>query len=61
LKLSVFPPTHFGPTIEEDILISKEDFPNVDIGDVLEIYQPEQETDDEKPRLLLMVISTNFM
>jgi hypothetical protein len=54
-KLSVFPPGHFGPGIEEDILLNDDDFPGVKVGDILEISQTDVEHEDEKPRLLLMV------
>lgn len=57
LKLSVFPATHFGPTVDEDILVNKEDFPALQPGDILEIYQPDPEADEERARLLLMVNS----
>ena len=50
-KLSVFPPGHFGPGIEEDILLNEEDFVCVKVGDILEIGQTDE---DERPKLLLM-------
>ena len=55
IKLSVFPPGHFGPGIEEDILLSEDDFPNLKVGDILEIGQTDLEHEDERPRLLLRV------
>ena len=55
LKLSVFPPTHFGTTVDEDMLVNKEDFPSLMPGDILEIHQPDAEADEDKLRLLLMV------
>ena len=55
IKSSVFPPGHFGPGIEEDILLSEDDFPNLKVGDILEIGQTDLEHEDERPRLLLRV------
>ena len=57
IKLSVFPPGHFGPGIEEDIFLNEDDFPNIKVGDILEIGQTDFEHEDERPRLLLMVRS----
>ena len=57
LKLVVFPATHFGPAVDEDIFVNKDDFPNAEAGDVLQIYQSDNEEDGDKPRLLLMVTS----
>jgi hypothetical protein len=41
------------------VQVNKDDFPNVSVGDVLEIYQPDFEAEDDKPRLLLMVRAGN--
>ena len=55
LKLVVFPATHFGSAVDEDILVNKDDFQSAEAGDVLEIYQSDNEEEGDKPRLLLMV------
>lgn len=57
-KLSIFPAHHFGPTHDEELLLHSEDFPGLLPGDVVEIYHPENEEEDEDermPRLVLMV------
>ena len=54
-KLSVFPHNHFGTFIEDDLFLNKDDFPSISTGDVVEIYNPDPECDDYRPRLLLKV------
>ena len=67
-KLSIFPSNHFfnqssAGTINQDLLqeepelvMHHDDFPYLNIGDVVEIYQPDiAGADDPLPRLLLMV------
>ena len=49
LKLSIFPPTFCN----EELIIHRQSFPDVQIGDILEIHHPEQ--DHDNPRLLLKV------
>ena len=40
-KLSVFPLSHFGSAIDEDIFLTRDDFPALSVGDVVEIYSPD--------------------
>ena len=40
-KLSVFPLSHFGSTIDEDIFLTRDDFPSLSVGDVVQIYSPD--------------------
>ena len=56
-KLSVFPHNHFGTFIEDDLFLNKDDFPSISVGDVVEIYNPDPECDDYRPRLLLKVFT----
>ena len=54
-KLSVFPHSHFGPGIEEDLFLTRDDFPGLAAGDVVEVFNPDPEFDNYRPRLLLKV------
>jgi hypothetical protein len=54
IKLSHFPAKHFGPKIDEEIILNKDEFPGIAVGDVVEIHHPSN--DEEFPRLLLKVI-----
>ena len=54
-KLSVFPHSHFGPGIEEDLFLTRDDFPGLSSGDVVEVFNPDPEFDNYRPRLLLKV------
>jgi hypothetical protein len=54
-KLSVFPHNHFGPGIDEDLFLTRDDFPALSVGDVVEIFNPNPEFDNYRPRLLLKV------
>jgi hypothetical protein len=40
-KLSVFPLSHFGSAIDEDVFLTRDDFPSLTVGDVVEIYSPD--------------------
>lgn len=55
-KLSVFPFNHFGTAMDEDLFLTRDEFPAVSVGDVVEIFNPDPEFDNNRPRLLLKVI-----
>lgn len=59
IKLSPFPAKFFGPKIDEEIVLNKDEFPGIAVGDVVEIHHPS--TDEEFPRLLLKVKKTTFL
>ena len=65
-KLSIFPSNHFcnppgtanQDTLQEEpeILLQQDDFPYLKVGDVIEIFQHDTDSEgDAWPRLLLMV------
>jgi len=53
IKLSHFPAKHFGPKIDEEIILNKDEFSGIAVGDVVEIHH--HSCDEEFPRLLLKV------
>jgi hypothetical protein len=59
-KVSFFPLNHFGAAMEEDLYMTRDDFPAVTAGDLVEIYNPDPAFDTFRPRLLLKVISSRF-
>ena len=50
-KLSVFPSTFS----REEIIVLSEDFPEAEEGDVMEIFDPQEDKEGTQPRLLIKV------
>ena len=60
VKLAIFTPNHFSLGSDHQLLLSRDEFPNLNVGDIIEIYHPEpviKDTEEEEfhPRALLMV------